>query len=177
MPALPHFWLLDTDLRSQDFPPVVGSRYVIPGPPHQRPGTLWQKSCFAYPPHEKVPRVTVPSSQLWVPETSDGYTRITKAADSVGRTEQELHETWWLMTGPQLPKRPCIMVTESFLVTVTMLSLYQSSVNCWSRKVAGNFVEQVNYCYYCHLFGLELIRLPERVQDLPSQGTGDGWIS
>jgi hypothetical protein len=113
MPALPHFWLLDTDLHSQDFPPVVGSRYVSPGLPHQRPGTLWQKSCFAYPPHEKVSRVTVPSSQLWIPETSDGYTRLTKAANSVGRTEQELHETWWLMTGPQLPKRPCIMVTES----------------------------------------------------------------
>jgi len=39
-------------------------------------------------------------------------------------------------------------------MSVTLLSLYQSPVNCWSRNVKDNFTQKVNYCYYCHFVGV-----------------------
>jgi len=48
---------------------------------------------------------------------------------------------------------------KSFLVfvTVAMLSLYQSPVNCRNRNAEGNFTQKVNYRYGCHFSGLEFM--------------------
>jgi len=59
-------------------------------------------------------------------------------------------------------------------VTVVTVSRYQAPVKCKSRKVGSNFIHKVNYRYcYCHFSGLEVMQLPVRAGDLPSQGRED----
>jgi hypothetical protein len=58
-------------------------------------------------------------------------------------------------------------------VTVAMLSLFQSPVNCRIGNAEGNVTHKVKYRYYCHFPGLKFMKLPESVEGLPSQGQGD----
>jgi len=62
------------------------------------------------------------------------------------------------------------------LVTIAMLSRYQSPVTCRSRRVETNFTHKVNYRYYCHFQAWNLYRYPKELEGLPSQWQGDGWI-
>ena len=64
--------------------------------------------------------------------------------------------------------------TFNFFVTVAMLPRYQSAVNCNSIKVEGNFMQNLNYRYYCYFSSIEFEYLLGRVEGLPSQGRGDG---
>ena len=50
---------------------------------------------------------------------------------------------------------PFMLKTFLLFMTVAMLSCYQYPVNCRSRNIEGNFMQKVNYCYYCHFPGLE----------------------
>ena len=55
------------------------------------------------------------------------------------------------------------------LVTIAMLSRYQSPVTCRSRRVETNFTHKVNYRYYCHFQAWNLYRYPKELEGLPSQ--------
>ena len=56
------------------------------------------------------------------------------------------------------------------LVNVGLLSLYQSPVNCRSRKVEGNFMHKVNN-HYCHHFqAWNLYSYMKELDGLPFQG-------
>lgn len=60
--------------------------------------------------------------------------------------------------------------TVHLIVTVAILSLYQSSDNCGSRKVEDNFSRGVGYRCYCNFPGLKFVQLPEIVEDFGFQG-------
>jgi len=58
------------------------------------------------------------------------------------------------------------------LVTVAMLSFYQSPIKWSTRKVDENIKHF--HSYYFHYPGLEFIQLPAKVQHLSSQGAEEG---
>jgi hypothetical protein len=53
--------------------------------------------------------------------------------------------------------RPPTLKTFFSFLTVSVLSRYESHVNCKNRKVEGNFIHKVNYGYHCNFPGLEFI--------------------
>ena len=57
-----------------------------------------------------------------------------------------------------------------------MLSVYQSPVECSSRKVEENFPYNVNYRYYFHLQTWKLYKYLKALDGLPSQVQGNGRI-
>ena len=57
------------------------------------------------------------------------------------------------------------------LVTVAMLSFYQSPNKCKSRKIEDIFKHKVSNCYYLHFPNLEIIVVPARVWRLVFSGT------
>jgi len=64
---------------------------------------------------------------------------------------------------------------QSFvLVNVTMLSSYQSRVNCRGRKVEGNCMLKVNYLDFYYFKACFLCRYLNKLDSFPSQGQGDG---
>ena len=42
-----------------------------------------------------------------------------------------------------------LMLQTFLFMNVAMLLCYQSPINCRSRNTEGNFIHNVNYCYYC----------------------------
>lgn len=52
---------------------------------------------------------------------------------------------------------PSILNTFLLLVTVIMLSHYQSPLNCRCINIDSNFVHKLNYHYNCHIPDLEIM--------------------
>ena len=84
---------------------------------------------------------------------------------------------------PPTPQLSFSLITLTFfdaqnlsLVTLAMLSLYQSPVNCRSSRVEGNFAHKVNYHYSCHFLAWNLFSHLKELDSFPSQGQGDVWI-
>jgi len=67
---------------------------------------------------------------------------------------------------------------KTFLLsmTVAMLSSYQTPVNCRRRNVKENLTNKVNYRYYCRFQAWNLCSYLKELDDLLSQGLGDGRI-
>jgi len=62
------------------------------------------------------------------------------------------------------------------LMTVAMLSLYQSPINCRSRKVEGNFNTRWITITIFNFKAWNLYRVSYDLDSLPTQSKGDCWI-
>jgi hypothetical protein len=67
-----------------------------------------------------------------------------------------------------------MLKTFLLCMTVAMLSRYLSSVNRRIRNAKGNFTHKVNYRYYCNFQACKLFSYLQELEDLQSQGPGDG---
>jgi len=71
-----------------------------------------------------------------------------------------------------------LSMLKTFLLsmTVTLLSRYQSPVNCRRRNIKENLRHKVNYRYYCHFQAWNLCSYLKELDNLQSQGRGGGRI-
>jgi len=71
---------------------------------------------------------------------------------------------------------PSTLKTLPIFVTVAMLSRCQSPAKCRIRNIDDSCRQKVNYRYYCNFPRLEFMQLPERPEDVPSQGRRNSRI-